>query len=397
MLPESLGKVKRREAPHKESDRMERTTTLRKFIGTGQVRTAVVSDRIAKDFDELTDIQKRMALQRTINETVRIEMACRAGKLFVNEITERITRVGRKIFRKRTRRNLVFCEGNTLKIKCQFPETYLDHILPLFGVEWARDMKDGLKHFLMKPSILKAVITGRVYSEETFVKRIASQVYRVKGVEWKVLRDFLVKMPYSFSLYDLNVFTKNLNHSLKAVLAVDYSRGDVAYQRLHLMKDTLANAILLDRVIDLRWSDRRMQQEHQQMCREIGLMSAGSKSTEPIHPQTVGEEHIRMLNSEMEVFLEGISMSHCLYTNYFSGIRDKRYLAFHMSSPEDCTIGVRIGSDGNPCLDQAYRYRNQRCSEETYQLIREFIDRKSAEIGALMSQERSTRYVDLMF
>ena len=159
---------------------MERTTTLRKFIGTGQVRTAVVSDRIAKDFDELTDIQKRMALQRTINETVRIEMACRAGKLFVNEITERITRVGRKIFRKRTRRNLVFCEGNTLKIKCLFPETYLDHILPLFGVEWARDMKDGLKHFLMKPSILKAVITGRVYSEETFVKRIASQVYRVK-------------------------------------------------------------------------------------------------------------------------------------------------------------------------------------------------------------------------
>lgn len=364
---------------------MGRTTTLRKIIESKQSGREVIYDTIVKDFNDMTDFEKKMSLRGRSNDRVCIELACRGEKLFVNEITESIIRVGRRVFKKRTSRNLIFAEGNDLKIKNQFPVPYTDFLLPMFGIEWTRDMKECLKKYLLKPVILKAVITGRIYSEETLVKRIASQVYRIKGVDWKVLREYLSRRPCYFSLYDLNEFTKDLNNTLRVIVSIinDESNPD-RYQRLQLIADTLKNAVLLDRVINLRWSEKRMQQEHLKMCREIGLLTVKNKSDQPIHSLVVNEDNIRMLNSEQEVFLEGTSMSHCLYTNYYGRIEQKRYLAFHMSYPEDCTIGVRMDNEGRPCLDQAYKCRNQRCDEETYTVIKAFIERNSYEMARLM-------------
>lgn len=369
-------------------DKMKRTTTLKEIIRSADHRIAVIEE--GPDFDAMSDVEIRIALSRRRLERVCLELAGREEKLFVNEVVYRMARTGNRIYKKREVRNLIYASGNSIRMKDHVPFIYIDHILSMFGIEWTRDMNDRLKEWAVRPSIFKAVITGRIYNEETLVKRIASQIYRIKNVEWKVLRRYLCTMYPYFSLYDINVFTKDFTSSLRVILEAnedqDYIRRS---ERLELIRDTLQNAAVLSRVINLKWSEKRMRNEHIRMVKEIMSLDEKGKSEEPIYGQTVEEEHISMLNSEKEVFLEGVSMSHCIYTNYYSRIKQGFYMAFHMTAPEECTIGVAVDGEGNPYLHQAYGIRNARCEETTYQMIREFVDRRREAIAGLLGEKRT--------
>ena len=364
---------------------MKGTTTLRMIIESNPDRRAVIQE--GSDFTGMGEVERMISFYRRNISEIVIELKCAGGKLFVNEVVRSFERAGNRIFPKRRCINLIYVTSSTVKVKGADSMALLDSILSLFDITWTRDLKHGLKKYIIKSCIFKAVITGRVYSEETLVKRIASQIYRIRNVEWRVLKDYLCQeIQHKFSLYDLNAFTRDLNTSLKIITQIYADRADnnEMYWRIETIKDTLKNAVILGRVIDLKWSVKRMNQEHVKMTREIGLLDMKAKSEQPIHDEIVEADGIRMLNSEKEIFMEGMTMSHCIYTNYFRSIVRGQYLAFHMSYPEDCTIGVRCDKDGKPFLDQAYRFRNARCEDSTYDLIRSFIENKSDEIKRLL-------------
>ena len=180
---------------------------------------------------------------------------------------------------------------------------------------------------------------------------------------------------------DLVHFTKNVDNSLR-ILAKECEL-DSWSSRMTLFRDVLQLAVKLGQVIDLNWSDKRMEQFHQEQVRIINALEIASKPQTPIFDQLIGNEHITMLNNEREIYEEGLNMHHCIHSCYFNRIKKQEYIAFHMTFPEDCTFGVKIAS-GEVILDQIYLKYDKRVQDETRQVAIDFIKKHSKQLSELL-------------
>jgi hypothetical protein len=351
-------------------------TTIRKIISDFQTTKIELGKGIPANWKELS--YGELVCKHTKKADRSIEFATNESKdkLFVNYVYTELTRVGNKVFSKRYAYNILYMQNNSLKIKdLEFFKTYCSSILEVFGITWTKDLNSNIRAFLHRGAILKSVITGRVYNEETLIKKIASTCFGVKNIEWREMKKFLINNPGSnayFSIIDLDIFTKNLNNSIRVINRL---REENNLDLLALIQDTLNNAICLNKKIDLNWSVKRLQEEHQVMIQKICMFDIDKKSDEPLYDEPINDDNIQMLNSEKELFVEGMTMSHCVYVNYYKSVDRGNYQVYHMSTPENCTIGVRIDNDGNPSLDQAYRFKNRPIKDLTRMVIQGFLEK----------------------
>lgn len=365
---------------------MKKTTTLKKIIDSSENKVVITYDNLTKYWEGKSELQKRALFSTSCMSKHSLVLTKKENALFFYSVLEKPRIIGKNLFINRDSERIVAILNNKVIVGNSFKEgTYNRQFLSMMNIRWTEDLHTGLMKYLRRPTILKAVLTNRIYSEETLVKRIASQIYRMKNVQWKLLRDFLVKQDschINISLFDLNVFTKNINNSLKVILQC-WEEKNIDY--LRIIEDTIKNAIVLERKVDLLWSPKRMNAEHLKMVLEISGLLLDETADTPIHDTVIESKDIKMLNTEKEVFVEGSSMRHCLFTNYLKSIKKKKYLAFHMELPERCTIGIRMNK-GEPELDQAYRSGNRPLKESsTYEIIKDFISSKITEISTLMS------------
>ena len=364
-------------------------TTIRKIISDFQTTKIELEKWIPDNWKELSYGELVYKHDKKTNRSIEFATNESKDKLFVNYVYTELTRVGNKVFSKRHSRNILYMQNNSLKIKdVEIFESFYGRIIEVFGITWTKDLNSNIRAFLNRGAILKTVITGRVYNEETLIKRIASTCFGVKNIEWREMKKFLINNPGSnayFSIIDLDVFTKNLNNSIRVINRL---RKENNLDLLALIQDTLNNAIILDKRIDLNWSVKRLQEEHQIMIQEICKYDIDKKSDEPLYDEPINDDNIQMLNSEKDVFVEGMTMSHCVYTNYFKSVDRGNYQVYHMSTPENCTIGVRIDSDGNPSLDQAYRFKNRPIEDLTRMVIQGFLDKNFQRMKDLALKRR---------
>lgn len=140
-----------------------------------------------------------------------------------------------------------------------------------------------------------------------------------------------------------------------------------------LFQDMIQQAYALEETINLMWSHNRMNEEHVNWSRRLMKLELGSKSLEYIWPEHFNEafEHsgLELLNTEKRVFEEGYNMSHCIYTNYWQLIKDKKYIALAICLPTGpATIGMRLKgfNVGKPqfVYEQCYHKRNDFLSTE---------------------------------
>lgn len=134
------------------------------------------------------------------------------------------------------------------------------------------------------------------------------------------------------------------------------------------LKDLLIQALILNKTVNHKWSDRRVNDEHTKWTFEIMRMKAPYCSDELVWKDVEVKlpDNITLINSEKECCAEGILMWHCLYTNYWGLIRMKKYVAFHVTDPDegDYTVGFRISEDKTVKLDQVRRKRNGDVSDK---------------------------------
>ena len=356
---------------------MKQTITLRQFLKQAPREIHQFDKPVWFDnFKELSYVEK---YNLYTNQTPIIEHFLKSDDehLYYKKTCHQICRIGRTFFIKKLQVGSIYITPKSVKINFPSRETFAE-FLQLLNIKLWKDVRECSEyHLLNKPSILKDILTGHVYNDETLWKRYALHAFKLKNVPWK---DFKICYNHNFNILDIVHFTKNVDNSLR-ILAKEYELNP--YGKITMFRDALNLAVKLDQVIDLNWSDKRMNQFHQEQIRIANALAIASKPQTPIFDQLIGNEHITMLNNEREIYEEGLNMHHCIHSCYFNRIKKQEYIAFHMTFPEDCTFGVKVAS-GEIILDQIYLKYDRHVQNETRQVALDFIKKHSKQLSKLL-------------
>lgn len=356
---------------------MKQTITLRQFLK--QAPREIHRFNKPGWFDNFKELSYAQKYHLYINSDPVFEHFLKSDDehLYYKKTCHQICRIGRTFFIKKLQVGSIYITPRSVKTNFPSRETFAE-FLQLLNIKLWKDTRECSEyHLLNKPSILKDILTGHVYNDETLWKRYALHAFKLKNVSWK---DFKVCYNHNFNILDLVHFTKNVDNSLR-ILAKECELNP--YGKITTIRDTLKLAVKLDQVIDLNWSDKRLEQFHQEQIRIDNAVKIASKPQTPIFDQLIGNEHITMLNNEREVYEEGLNMHHCIHSCYFNRIKKQEYIAFHMTFPEDCTFGVKIAS-GEVILDQIYLKYDRHVKDETRQVARDFIKKHSKQLSKML-------------
>lgn len=205
-------------------------------------------------------------------------------------------------------------------------------------------------YLITNATILKAILTSEVYSEESLYKFIAKKIIR-EDIPWKLLKEYN-HMHTGISIYDLKDITTNIPEAMRTLIET-YKSSDWGLRSLY--QDVFKSAIMLGEKINPKWSIKRLREEHKRQIREIALADIEAKGDIDIYegykyPYT---KSITMLRTERDVFIEASEMHHCLHSNYWFRIQDYRYMAFSITyNGERATMGVYLDAYGDLRIDQ---------------------------------------------
>lgn len=348
---------------------MKQTITLRQFLK--QVPREVHQFNKPEWFDNFKELSYTQKFNLYINQTPIIEHFLKSDDehLWYKKINHQICRVGRIFFIKKLQVGSVYITPKSVKINFPSREPFAE-FLQLLNIKLWKDIRECSEYYILnKPSILKDILTGHVYNDETLWKRYALHAFKLKNVSWK---DFKICYNHNFNIPDIVHFTKNAENSFRII--AKECEADMYGGKIITIRDILKLAIKLDQVIDLNWSGKRLEQFHQEQIRLVNALEIASKPQTPIFDQVIENEHIKMLNNEREIYEEGLNMHHCIHSCYFNRIKRQEYAAFHMTFPEDCTFGIKI-LDGKPFLDQIYLKYDKPVQRETSRIAEKFIEK----------------------
>lgn len=349
--------------------------TLKKFIETFSIKPFVKCEtNIPSNFKDLSYSEKYKLYESQAYDT--IHMLCIKNKcIFYGVKFKTIKRTGNRFYLKTTiSSDYVYIMPNKIIIKGN--SAYIQ-FLKLCNIDWFRDIpKNVINRVFINTTIYRKLLTNRVYSEETLYKNLGS-IQSIKNVGWRLIKEYYESDYYGVSLQDLKYFTKNVEHSIIAL-----SNAEDFY----ILKDLINCAIKLNEIVDLTWSNNRIREEHLRQIRTIKKDEFSNKSVTPVYDLVIGNENIRLLNTERDVFEEGNVMHHCLYTCYWNNIKRKEYIAFHMTVPEDCTFSVRLNGD-NIILDQIYLKYDKAVQSETTKVAEQFLQYHKDELLQMFKEK----------
>lgn len=243
------------------------STTLKKVIESLQGKKIVKSIMVADDVSYYNEEELRVYIVYRNKPDHQLELTSTGEKLFVNFVSTEWKIVGKRVFKKKNVSNILYAQENKLKVKdARLASFEIHKILQLFGIDWLPEQNDFVKRTITKAPILKAIITGRIQDEETLFKRIASNLYKIKDIDLLSFKSFLQNNSFVtyFSINNLKEFTADLNDSLRILIdAQDDS------DKLGLFMNSIRLASVLNRVVDLSWSEEKLKSEKNAMHDEI--------------------------------------------------------------------------------------------------------------------------------
>jgi hypothetical protein len=246
----------------------------------------------------------------------------------------------------------------------------LDNIVKHFNIDWYENLSQSLLTLLNK-TMLQNMIKGKITNHRHYVKAY------LKTSPYK-------KMDISIELF-YQVFTHNASNSPKFYRKViEYSTDPNHALELikehgdyisHNITDLYAQAAILNRKVNPKWSTARFKEVHNEWTREI--MSMQIKSIKPVdydYPVLNTPEGIELIKNNYELFEEGSLMKHCIYTNYEYRIRNKAYFALnYMRDGVRATVGININSDKTFEINQMYGIGNSSIANEHKDYVKNWI------------------------
>lgn len=361
----------------------QKPITLRKFVENFPLTSfqEVICRQLPLNFNDLSYKEK----YNYIGQGDRIfKLSVKNNTIYATVNFLKVNRVGCRIFKKSEICSSVYIETDKVIVKGDVETVIL--LLKHLNLNWFRDIPEYIRNcYFTKSTILRAILTKRIYSEETLYKRIGTSCFQLKDVSWKSVREYCTNSNfYEFKISDLRDFTKNVEQSIQVI-------AKHSFTSIHLYHDLLTYACESNQIVDFTWSEKRINEEHQKqiLAKRNGELS--KKDETPIYTRVIGNDNIKLLNTEKDIFLESEIMCHCLYRCYYSRIRNKEYIAFHMRYPENCTFSVRPGINDNIIFDQIYLKYDRTVQDSTKEVAQKFIDSNKDDILRMFKEPVSTK------
>ncbi len=308
------------------------------------------------------------------------------GRLFFGEKITTIQRLGKRFYPNVTWKNVIVIEKNKITVK-QLDVNALKAFLSIIGIDIINNFDEYSKNYLLKKTVIADILRKKVYNEKTLYKCVLSKIYRIKELNWKLYRSYLHNGCH-LSLYDLKEFTKDVNKSVGVLVSLQNYN-----QKYTLLSDILNCAIKLNEVVDFTWSEKRLKEEHDRQIRLLNYKQISKKENTPVYDLDIDTPTVKLLNTEKDVFIEGMSMNHCLYSCYWAQIKNKQYLAFHMTSPEDCTFSVKIRNH-QLVMDQIYLSHDRPVQNTTRLTALEYIKSFESELTDVLTEHKRMTYTN---
>ena len=167
------------------------------------------------------------------------------------------------------------------------------------------------------------------------------------------------------------MFTRAFNHL-----------GEVA--ETSLVADAVDLALKLNKKVNFSWSRNKFQDINVQWSRELMRKDIEKRNPQDIYKNKELIKGAKLLSSERDVFEEGMTMHHCVYTNYWGLIESGKYVALHLNStvnPSGITLGVQVMYDYNNkdniisklVFDQAFYAYDKILSTEDRQMCNDYL------------------------
>lgn len=329
---------------------------------------------LPENLNEMTWEQKLQSMRLSVNKKV---LSVKEDSIYFAYYQLYIHRVGRKFFKDSIRRQFIYFDNKEATVSCSYD--FIKDFLNYCNITWHRDIPQNvIETYFNKPSILRSILIGTIYSEETLYKAIARRCFHCKEISWRNMRAYCELPSYErVSFIDLMEFTKNINDSIVAY---------VNSSNKQLYRDLLRYAISDNEILNFKWSCNRLNAKHQEQIQMANAKEIAAKELKDIYTLDFKlPDNIKLLNTEKDIYLEGLNMSHCLYRCYYGNIISHSYMAFHMNSPEDCTFSFKLNGD-KLVLDQIYLKYDRSVKEETKQVALNFMCNYEGQLKALFKQ-----------
>jgi len=257
--------------------------------------------------------------------------------------------------------------------KSIFQIPYINEVFKYFNFNW---LSPYLGLFITK-GIFEKMVAGKI-TNNLDVSKAYLKAMRINASPSLFLKLFLTSTVSKQDFLRQASVAKDVNHLIEYLLSPrEYPKGNI-------IDDMIREAQILERKIDFTWSVNRLKEEHKAWTQEImqveidGLDDKVISSVERFAKYT--PEGFKLLRTQKEIFYEGKTMRHCLYTAYWSSIKQNNYIAYHVTlGDEDATLGIHVDKDGIT-YNQCYGRYNQPTSNELLILVKEFVDNLNEQV-----------------
>ena len=151
-----------------------------------------------------------------------------------------------------------------------------------------------------------------------------------------------------------------------------------------LVADAVDLALKLNKKVNFSWSSNKFRDINVQWSRELMRKDIEKRNPKDIYKNKELIKDAKLLSSERDVFEEGMTMHHCIYTNYWGLIESGKYVALHLNSTVNSlgiTLGVQVMYDYNNkdniisklVFDQAFYAYDKVLSTEDSQMCKDYL------------------------
>ena len=272
-------------------------------------------------------------------------------------------------------------EKGKLKVwynKSIFQIPYIVDVFSYFNFNW---LSEKLYPYVTK-GIFEKMVAGKITNNTEVVKAY------FKAMRINASPALFIKLIESSSVAKQEflrtaAIAKDINHYMEYVY--ERSKGEHQdYDRVHILHDMTQEALILDEKIDFKWSTNRLREVHKEWTEKI--MEEEINTTDDKVLEYVAKfdkytpEGFKLLKTQREVFYEGRTMKHCVYTAYWDNIKRGNYLAYHVTlGEEEATLGVSMYG-GDIVYNQCYTRYNQGISTDMQVKVRAFVEELNEQV-----------------
>jgi hypothetical protein len=247
----------------------------------------------------------------------------------------------------------------------QFDPRLKADILEHFKIDWYDTL--GNHKELMNASMLQKMINGKITNHRDYIKAyLKTSPYKKMDVSVELFyKTFKGGYRTAKASRKFLEYSTDINHALELLQSETQN---------HIVHDLYEQAAMLDRKVNPRWSEKRMNEVHTQWTRDIMEIEIKSlKQVKYNYPEISLPEGLSFINNNYELFEEGTTMKHCVYTNYQKSIENKGYFALRYDyQGVRATVGLR--KSNKITFDQMYSIGNTLVDEEHVQRVKDWLE-----------------------